>query len=107
LAGAEFRYTQIPFGMHRRHLAQKSNNGLQTTRTLIPIAMRFASIAGSAGSISSETRDSIREELQAYLTAYPEKHWRRSGRLARWGLPRVVVTRLRNAKSRLSDVFGF
>jgi glycosyltransferase involved in cell wall biosynthesis len=102
LAGAKFRYTEIPFGMHRRHGDQKSNDRLRTTETLIPIAIRFANLAGH---LSKEDRDTICGILQAYLAAYPEEHWRRSGRLARWGLPRPIVMRLRNGKKRLQIIF--
>jgi hypothetical protein len=64
--------------------------------------MRFTSLAKG---ISKEEKDSIREELQAYLGAYPEKHWRRSGRLARWGLPRSIIMGLRNGKRSLETIF--
>jgi GT2 family glycosyltransferase len=104
LAGAKFEYTEIPFGMHRRHLEQKSNNGLQLTESLIPIAMNFVSLAKF---LSTEKKESIRSQLQAYFAAYPETQWRGSGRLARWGLPRPIVIGIRKGRQTLEKTLGW
>ena len=104
LAGAKFQYTQVPFSMHRRHGEQKSNDLSRSTELLIPIAMRFV---GLAESLSKEERDSIRKELQAYLAEYPKTQWRQSGRLARWGLPRPIVTGVRKCRQTVRKVLRF
>src|SRR5262249_34469689 len=54
LAGAKFEYTGVPFGMHRRHPDQKSNNLLRSTEALRPITMRFL---GLADCLSKEEKD--------------------------------------------------
>src|SRR5437870_318176 len=47
LAGAKFQYTEVPFGMHRRHDQQKSNDLSRSTELLILIAMRCVGLADS------------------------------------------------------------
>jgi len=66
--------------------------------------MRFV---GLAESLSKEERDSIRKELQAYLAEYPKTQWRQSGRLARWGLPRPIVTGVRRCRQTVRKVLRF
>jgi glycosyltransferase involved in cell wall biosynthesis len=104
LAGAKFQYTEVPFGMHRRHLEQKSNYGLRTTESLVPLAMKFVSLADG---LSKETKDSIQQGLQAYLGGYPESYWRSTGRLARLGLPRPIVTGIRKGKEKLEKALSY
>jgi glycosyltransferase involved in cell wall biosynthesis len=104
IAGAKFQYTEVPFGMHRRHLEQNSNDGLRMTESLIPIAIRFVSLADG---LSKETRDSIRQDLQAYFASCPESYWRSTGRLARWGLPRPLVTGIRKGKQKLEKTLSY
>jgi hypothetical protein len=41
LAGAEFRYTDIPFGMFRQHQTQKSYDILRQTRSILETAARL------------------------------------------------------------------
>lgn len=103
LAGAKFQYTDVPFGMHRRHAQQKSNDLLRSTETLVPLAMRFAS---AADCLTDEEKQSVREELRAYLAGYPDYQWRQSGRLANWGLPRPVVAGLRKGRKTLQKALG-
>jgi hypothetical protein len=97
LAGAEFRYTEIPFGILRLHRATKTADRLRTTNALIPTALKLLS---EAPGLSPERKHSIRESLVAYQTSYPERHWRASGRLARLGLPRSIVTVLRRVRKK-------
>jgi len=98
LAQAKFQYTEVPFGMLRRRRGQKSADGLRTTDSLIPTAIRLVSLAES---LSQETKDSITESLQAYLAEYPERHWKATGRLASLGLPRPIVIGIRSIRQRL------
>ena len=98
LAQAKFHYTDLPFGMLRRRAEQKSSDGLRTTESLIPTALRLVELAES---LSEETKDSLRKSLRAYLAGYPEKHWRATGRLARMGLPRSLVKRIRSSRQKL------
>jgi glycosyltransferase involved in cell wall biosynthesis len=104
LAGAKFQYTEVPFGMHRRHAEQKSNDLSRSTELLIPITMRLVSLAEF---LSEEEKESIRNELQAYFDAYPETQWRQSGRLARWGLPRPIVAGIRKGRQTLGKTLGY
>jgi Glycosyl transferase family 2 len=104
LAGAKFQYTEVPFGMHRRHDQQKSNDLSRSTESLIPLAIRFV---GLAEGLSEEEKESIRNELQAYFAAYPETQWRESGRLARWGLPRPIVAGIRKGRQTVRKVLRF
>jgi Glycosyl transferase family 2 len=101
LAGAKFEYTDVPFGMHRHHGSQKSNDLARSTEALRPITMRFL---GLADCLSKEKKDTIREELEAYFAAYPEMQWRESGRLARLGLPRPIVAGIRKGRRTLQKV---
>jgi hypothetical protein len=101
LAGAKFHYTEVPFGMHRRHGSQKSNDLARSTEALRPITMRFL---GLADCLSKEKKDTIREELETYFAAFPEMQWRESGRLARLGLPRPIVAGIRKGRRTLQKV---
>ena len=103
IAGAKFHNTDIPFGMFRRYPGQKTSDGLGTTNSLIATAL---SLLDKADAISKETSQSIQAELQAYLAEYPERHWKHTGRLARIGLPRSLVTGIRTGKRKLLEVLG-
>lgn len=83
LAGARFQYTDIPFGVFRRHLDQKTNDGVRQTQSLIDTAMKLVDLAPCA----EATKDEIRAELATYLEMYKSYAWENSGRLARIGLP--------------------
>jgi glycosyltransferase involved in cell wall biosynthesis len=104
LAGAKFKYTDVPFGMHRRHADQKSNDLSRSTEALKPVTKRLLE---RANSLSKEEKDMIREELDAYFAAYPEIQWRESGRLARLGLPKRVVTGIRQGRRTLEKTLGY
>src|SRR5262245_7962456 len=101
LAGAKFEYTNVPFGMHRRHGGQKSNDLSRSTEALRPITMRLLSLTES---LSQKEKDTIREELEAYFAAFPEMQWRQSGRLARLGLPRPIVAGIRKGRRTLQKL---
>jgi glycosyltransferase involved in cell wall biosynthesis len=104
LAGLEFQYTEIPFGILRRRRGQKSADGLRTTDALIPAALRLLE---RAQGLSNEKRNSLRESLLAYQAGYPEAHWKNSGRLARWGIPRPLVTAIRSVREKLEQAFAY
>src|SRR5262249_25120644 len=104
LAGAKFEYTNVPFGMHRRHGAQKSNDLARSTEALRPITMRFL---GLADCLSKNEKDTIREELEAYFAAFPEMQWRQSGRLVRLGLPKPIVAGIRKGRQTLANALAY
>jgi glycosyltransferase involved in cell wall biosynthesis len=95
LAGAEFCYTDIEFAMFRTHPEQKTQNGLRQTRSLIDSA---AKLVKQSASFPDRTKDEILADLRSYLRKYEDDHWRNSGRLARFRLPRATVIWLREAK---------
>jgi glycosyltransferase involved in cell wall biosynthesis len=103
IAGATFQNTDIPFGMFRRYPGQKTSDGLATTDSLIATAL---TLLDKAEALSKEARQSIQAELQAFHAAYPDKHWKSTGRLARIGLPRSLVTMIRDGKERCFSVLG-
>jgi glycosyltransferase involved in cell wall biosynthesis len=96
LAGARFQYTEIPFGMARRHPNQKTQAGLPQTQSLIQTAATLVTLADS---LSEETRNQLLADLEAYQEVYPQEAWRNSGRLARLGLPPVIVQLLRRLRA--------
>jgi hypothetical protein len=91
LAGARFEYTDVPVGIFRIHGQQKTNDGWRTTQSLITTATRLLPLA-------KDLSDETRREILADLEAYEHECWRRTGRLARLGLPRRLVTRLRTLR---------
>ena len=95
LAGARFQYTGIPFGFFRWNGGQKTQNSLAQTESTLDVAVE---LVGLASSISADLKLEILSELQTYRDMYPTQVWRQSGRLARIGLPPVVVTPLRDLK---------
>jgi glycosyltransferase involved in cell wall biosynthesis len=100
LAGAKFQYTHIPFGMFREHSAQKTHDPLRNTESLLKTA---AELVRSANCFSEETKRESLDRLEAYKVAYDEAFWRGTGRLARIGLPRSIVSQLRSFKSICKD----
>jgi len=98
LAGARFQYTGIPFGMARRQPEQKTRHGLHVTRELLDTATKLVTLAGS---FSEETRSQILADLDTYWCWYQKDHWGKSGRLARIGLPPIIVRPLRSLRARM------
>jgi glycosyltransferase involved in cell wall biosynthesis len=94
LAGARFEYTDITFGMFRLHEQQKTHDGWRTTQSLISTAIRLLALA-------KDLPEHTRRELLADLRAYELECWRRTGLLARLGLPRRVVMELRRVRAAL------
>ena len=95
LAGARFQYTGIPFGFFRWNHGQKTQNSLAQTESTLDAAIE---LIGLANSFSADLKLEILSDLQAYRDMYPNQAWKQSGRLARIGLPPVVVMPMRNLK---------
>ena len=91
LAGAKVDYSGVEFALFRRHGNQKSSDGLQMTRSLIDSARKLVCLA----MISSEEKNAVLADLDAYQQSYSNEAWKTSGRLARVGLPRQIVLSLR------------
>jgi len=91
LAGAKFQYTGIDFGIFRKHSAQKTHDGLGQTDSLLAVARNLLSQAN----LPVEKKREILAEVEEYSDTYELEYWRSSGRLARMGLPRGIVQRLR------------
>ena len=96
LAGARFCYTDIPFGMFREQPNQKTQDVLEQTSSLLDTA---AKLVHQASFLSHEVKNEILAELQDYAKAYEAQYWKGTGRLARIGLPRELVTSLRSLKT--------
>ena len=99
LKGAQFRYTNLPFGMFRQHQNQKTYDGIRQTRALLDSARKF--VGESSDLLSEESKKEILEELLVYGTDFEEAQWKDSGRLTRLGLPRKMVIGLRRLKTLL------
>ena len=99
LAGAQFRSTEIPFGMLRLHADQKTKNRIATTQSMIDSALM---LIDAAKNLPDEFKHDLRADLSGYLAEHPERHWKNSGRLARMGFPRPVVIGLRSKKEKLA-----
>jgi glycosyltransferase involved in cell wall biosynthesis len=101
LAGAKFHYTDIEFGMFRRHPIQKTQDGLRVTRSVLETAKKLVFLADN---ISSKTKNEILADLDAYAKTYLVEHWKMTGRLARIGLPARIVSPLRNVIAKLKRI---
>jgi Glycosyl transferase family 2 len=98
LAGAEFRYTDVPFGMFRQHQTQKSYDILRQTRSILETAAR---LTPQAPSLSETRKSELLTSLRDYAEMYEQWYWKGSGRLARLGLPRPLVLALRRLRALL------
>jgi glycosyltransferase involved in cell wall biosynthesis len=101
LAGAHFQYTDIPFGMFRRHAGQKTRDRGRTTQAVLKIAVQ---LVASATCFSAEQKNEILADLDTYRKHYLKRAWRNSGRLARAGLPPNIVMHLRKLKVSLQQL---
>jgi hypothetical protein len=97
LAKVKFQYTDIPFGMTRKHHKQKTRDRWRTTQSLLATATKLVTLADC---FADETRD----EILADLVAYRRDNWRGTGALARLGLPPYIVTPLRDLSARLHQM---
>jgi glycosyltransferase involved in cell wall biosynthesis len=96
LTGAKFQYTEIPFGMFREHENQKTHDTMRQTRSLLDTA---ADLVKSASSLSEKTKTGLLVDLETYWNTYRKDCWRGSGRLAKVGLPPLIVNPLRKLKA--------
>jgi glycosyltransferase involved in cell wall biosynthesis len=104
LAGAHFQYTDIPFGMFRRHAGQKTRDRGRTTQALLKITAQLVALPTC---FSEEEKNEILADLDTYRKHYLEelkRAWRNSGRLARTGLPPNIVMHLRKLKVSLQQL---
>jgi glycosyltransferase involved in cell wall biosynthesis len=99
LAGAKFQYTDIDFAMFRVQPNQKTQDGLTLARSLVESAKE---LVHQAAAFSPDVKQTILAELDAFEAAYPHEYWRATGRLARIGLPRGIVTPLRHLRAALN-----
>jgi len=104
LAGAEICYTDTPFGMFRIHSDQKTHDMIRQTRSLLDTA---AKLVLQADLFPDQTKDEILQDLRVYGEAYADNYWKGTGRLARLGLPRAMVTGLRRLKAFLLKAVPF
>jgi hypothetical protein len=101
MAGLRFSYTQIPVGMFRIHSTQKTHDPIPQTRSLVETT---SSLISSTTLLSEESKRSIRAEIDAYYEHRHRSAWQASGRLARTGMPRIVVNSLRRVRHMLPPV---
>lgn len=104
LAGATFHYTGVPFGMFRHHQGQKTfQHCIKQTESMLD---DVEILLGRADSMSANIKREILADLQRYRKAYPKEHWKSSGRLARIGLPPLVVTPIRQFRRAVEQRIG-
>ena len=103
LAGSRFQYTDIPFGMFRKHANQKTHDMLRQTHSLIETA---AKLVQQEGVFCKETTKEILEDLRVYIKKYEVDYWKGSGRLAKLGLPRTLVLSLRHLRVLVQIIIG-
>jgi len=99
LAGAKFQYTDIDFAMFRLQPNQKTQDGLTIARSQVESAKK---LVRQAEAFSADVKQTLLTEIDAFDAAYPDEYWRATGRLARIGLPRGIVTSLRHLRAALN-----
>jgi glycosyltransferase involved in cell wall biosynthesis len=92
LAGAEVRYTEVPFGCFRWQGAQKTQESEKQSKSMFDVA---ETLITRANSMSPQLKQELLEDLAAYRIEHSRKVWKESGRLARLGLPPAIVLPLR------------
>ena len=70
LADAKFHYTGIPFGMFRRHDAQKTQLSMEQTESMLRTAV---ALLGRANCLPVNAKREIQADLLAYWEAYPQE----------------------------------
>jgi len=103
LAGATFQYSDIPFAMFREHQNQKTHDVLRQTRSLLDTAKRLVL---HADCFSEDRKNELLADLKHYGIAYEKNHWKGSGRLARLGLPRGLVSQVRRIRALVQQTIG-
>ena len=88
LAGAEIEYTGIEVGIFREHEAQKTSDRWGHTKSIARSAIQFIRR-------HSTWSDEKKQTLIDRVNAYWDEQWRKTGRLARTGLPEPIVQAVR------------
>jgi glycosyltransferase involved in cell wall biosynthesis len=104
LAGATFQYTGVPFGIFRVHPAQKTNNIVRQTRSLLDTAAKL--VRDSSDCLSPPVREEVLRDLEAYWVDFQAEHDKPSGRLDRTGLPPAVLKPIRRIRVRFETVIN-
>lgn len=91
LEGVEIEKTDIEYGAQRRHEEQKTSEGRNDTVSLIAAAHRLIENCPKWSAVKKKA-------LHAELNRYEKKTWRQTGRLARLGLPRALVMKIRGIR---------
>lgn len=102
LGGATIRYTGAPFGVFRHHEAQKTS--LHLERQVALMIDDAEALLHRDRRVDDDLKRELLADLERYRRAYPDIHWKYSGRLARWGLPPAVVTPIRRMRQGLGTV---
>ena len=96
LAGARVQYTAIPFGVFRLHAAQKTKAIAKLFESSLDAA---EALLAAADMLDPEIKQDLLSELATYRREYPAMLWKKSGRLARLGLPPSVVLPIRRLRT--------
>jgi hypothetical protein len=94
LSGVEFEYTGIPTGIARQQKNQKTANGWENTKVLIETASELIWLA-------EDFTEATKLHLLKELDDCKNDAWKRTGRLARIGLPANFVLPIRIQLKRL------
>jgi hypothetical protein len=103
LSGAEMRYIGIPTGIFRTHQAQKTQQAVKQTESMIDAAL---ALLERPNPLSEDVKREILTDLYAYREEYPKRMWKGSGRLARIGLPPSIVEPVRTLRNAIKGKFA-
>jgi hypothetical protein len=95
LAGGKASYTGVPFGCFRHHDAQKTADLVKQTVSTLDVA---TALLAQASWIAPSRKQEFVDDLKKYGREHPHILWKSSGRLARLGLPPLLVTPVRRFK---------
>ena len=84
LPGARIQYTEIVFGVFRRHGRQKTHDMLKQTDSMLDAALMLVE---AADSLPPKVREDLAADLEAYRTDYPRKEWQHSADWRGWAFP--------------------
>ena len=103
LAGGKACYTGVPFGCFRHHEAQKTADLAKQTVSTLDVA---TALLAQANSIAPSRKQDLVNDLEEYGRQHPDILWKSSGRLARLGLPPLLVTPVRRFKRMVERKFS-
>jgi hypothetical protein len=84
------RRASFSLGLHQ---AQKTTDIVRQTDSTLDTAIALLALTDS---LSPEAKDEILADLKAHKAEFRDLAWSSTGRLARLGLPRSIVTPVRN-----------